>query len=195
MSARACCVCRCALSCRRCSLVLSSGRRSWWGRQLLIDGAVLLSGLKILQSVILVVAIVATAVRGRWFRWENRRRLAGMVKRIIRWEFWPAWAVYAPVIPYLVYLAFRYRSLTVFALANPGIRTGGLVGESKSEILEHLRREQDLVARHELLPGRLVAAARAGMLRSVHGARGAHVPGRVETRCRRAGQRRRDYPL
>jgi membrane protein DedA with SNARE-associated domain len=136
------------------------------GAAALIDGAVLLSGLRILQSVILVVAIAVTAVRGRWFRWENRRRLAGRLKRIVRWEFWPAWAVYAPVIPYLMYLAFRYRSLTVFALANPGIRTGGLVGESKSEILEHLRREQDLVARHELLPGRLLPAARAGRLRA-----------------------------
>lgn len=136
------------------------------GAAALIDGAVLLSGLKILQSAILVVAIAATAVRGRWFRWENRRRLAGRLKRVIRWEFWPAWAAYAPVIPYLVYLALRYRSLTVFALANPGIRTGGLVGESKSEILEHLGRGQDLVARHELLPGRLMPAARAGMLRA-----------------------------
>ena len=54
------------------------------------------------------------------------------------------WVVYTPVIPYLVYLALRYRSLTLFALANPGIRTGGLAGESKSEILEYLRDRGDV---------------------------------------------------
>lgn len=56
-----------------------------------------------------------------------------------RWEFWPAWAAYLPLIPYLLWLGIRYRSFTAFLSANPGMKNGGLVGESKSETLRHLR--------------------------------------------------------
>ena len=82
----------------------------------------------------------------------GRRRLVGFVKRKLRWEFWPAWAAYLPLIPYFLYLAFRNRSLTLFTLANPGIPTGGLAGESKSQILCHLSRTEGAVAEFHLLP-------------------------------------------
>jgi len=72
--------------------------------------------------------------------YESRRRVVGSVRRILQWEFWPIWAVYLPLLPYLIFLAIRHRSLTVFTAANPGIPTGGLVGESKAEILLRLAR-------------------------------------------------------
>ena len=66
----------------------------------------------------------------------GRQRLAGRWCRLRRWEFWPPWLFYLPVAAWVTWLAVRYRSLTVWAAANPGIPPdGGLVGESKSAIL------------------------------------------------------------
>src|SRR5262245_9596745 len=61
------------------------------------------------------------------------------MRRWQRWEFWPAWLFYIPVGVYYALLAIRYRSLSVPTSANPGIATGGFVGESKLEILDQLR--------------------------------------------------------
>ena len=90
----------------------------------------------------------------------SRRRLVGFVKRKLQWEFWPAWAAYLPLIPYFLYLAVRHRSLTVFTASNPGIPAGGLVGESKSEILRGIEREPGFVATFELLTSSLSLAQR-----------------------------------
>jgi membrane protein DedA with SNARE-associated domain len=68
--------------------------------------------------------------------WHGRRRLA----RYARWEFWPPWLAYLPVLPYVLWLGVRHRSLTLFTAANPGIPSGGFVGESKSKILARLPR-------------------------------------------------------
>ena len=50
------------------------------------------------------------------------------------WEFWPAWAVYPPVVAWIVAQAIRHGSLRPITAANPGLKDGGLVGESKHEI-------------------------------------------------------------
>ncbi len=65
-------------------------------------------------------------------------RLSAMRIRLTRWEFWPSWAIYAPLVPYVAYLAVRHRSLLACTHANPGIPLGGVVGESKWEILRLL---------------------------------------------------------
>ena len=39
---------------------------------------------------------------------------------------------------YILFLGLRYRSFTLFTAANPGIPAGGIIGESKSDILKHL---------------------------------------------------------
>jgi membrane protein DedA with SNARE-associated domain len=83
-------------------------------------------------------AVAMQAVPRRVRPWHARRRLVGWVRRKTRWEFWPVWAAYLPLLPYLLYLAVRYRSLTLFTAANPGIPSGGLMGESKSAILAQL---------------------------------------------------------
>src|SRR4051794_22938569 len=73
--------------------------------------------------------------RLRTSAWRHRRRFLGRVRRITRWEFWPPWAAYIPLLPYLLYLAWKHRSLTLFTCANPGITSGGFVGECKTRIL------------------------------------------------------------
>lgn len=72
-------------------------------------------------------------------------------KQALRWEFWPMWAAYLPVVPYFLWLCARHRSFTLFTAANPGIFSGGLVGESKSEILRRL----PAAAEFALIPGGL----------------------------------------
>lgn len=51
-------------------------------------------------------------------------------------EFWPDWLFYAPVALQWTLNALRYGSISLPTAANPGIRAGGLVGESKTEILD-----------------------------------------------------------
>src|SRR5581483_1817313 len=75
-----------------------------------------------------------------WPSWQTRRRLLGWIRRRTRWEFWPPWLAYIPVVSYIVYLGIKHRSLTLFTAANPGIPSGGFVGESKSAILSRLMR-------------------------------------------------------
>jgi membrane protein DedA with SNARE-associated domain len=69
----------------------------------------------------------------------GRAKLFARISKLWRWEFWPAWAFYLPLVPWFLLLAIRYRSLTVWTTANPGIvPAGGVVGESKAAILAKL---------------------------------------------------------
>lgn len=84
--------------------------------------------------------------------WKKRRLLVGKWKRTAEWEFWPRWAFYPPVVLYVLWLAVRYRSATLFTAANPGFpNAGGLVGESKSAILDRI--DPQHVAPWVRLPG------------------------------------------
>ncbi|EKS09425.1 carboxylate--amine ligase [Leptospira santarosai] len=65
-------------------------------------------------------------------------------KKLVRPEFWPAWFFYAPIVPYIVYLTVRYRGFGTICAANPGIPLGGLVGESKEQILRSISSEHIL---------------------------------------------------
>lgn len=51
-------------------------------------------------------------------------------------EFWPPVLFYLPVGLWYVLLAIRYRSFTLPAAANPAIHAGGLIYESKGDILD-----------------------------------------------------------
>jgi membrane protein DedA with SNARE-associated domain len=83
-----------------------------------------------------------------------RLQLPVFFRRWAHWEFWPARLFYIPVAVYYVWLAIRYRGLTVPTSANPGMTTGGFVGESKYEILQQLRQaDADLVAGGYLIEG------------------------------------------
>jgi len=62
-------------------------------------------------------------------------------------EFWPMWAFYPPVAIYAAWLMLRHRGALLPTVANPSFPAGGLVGESKSQILEMaVRHAGDAVA-------------------------------------------------
>jgi hypothetical protein len=70
------------------------------------------------------------------------------------WEFWPAWLFYPPVAVWGAWLALKYRGLTLPTVANPGIFTGGMVGESKMATLRDLMATSpEFTAEAELLSG------------------------------------------
>ncbi|TGK05123.1 carboxylate--amine ligase [Leptospira langatensis] len=72
-----------------------------------------------------------------------------LLRQSDRMEFWPTWKLYLPLIPYIAFeslRSIRRGSITSLgfgsiAAANPGIPLGGLVGESKSEILKQIHSE------------------------------------------------------
>jgi hypothetical protein len=63
-----------------------------------------------------------------------------------RWRWRRNWLAYVPLIPYWVWLIIRHRSPTVFTAANPGIATGGTLGESKVTTLGWIERTGGHVA-------------------------------------------------
>ncbi len=113
------------------------------------------------RGLILLIVLVAIlwAIRGVMLpalSWRGRRRLLGHWKRWTRWEYWPAWLLYPPLLVYIVYLGIRHRGLTVFTATNPAMPAGGLIGESKAEILAGLAGTGDAVPEWRLLSGSTV---------------------------------------
>ncbi len=68
-------------------------------------------------------------------------RTSRFFHRITNWEFWPFLVFYFPVFFYFGWLALRCRSFFFFTASNPTIDFGGMLGESKSEILELIPKE------------------------------------------------------
>ena len=69
---------------------------------------------------------------------RGRQQAAAAVSRLWRWEFWPMWIFYAPAAVWIAFLIVRHRGLSALGAANPGMPDGGIVGESKHDILSHL---------------------------------------------------------
>ena len=67
------------------------------------------------------------------FAWRWRR-----FKIQTSWEFWPVYIFYLPVVFIWLWQSLRSRDLFFFTLTNPGLKTGGFFGESKSSILQHI---------------------------------------------------------
>jgi hypothetical protein len=99
----------------------ASVARPWWFAA--VAAVILLAGLTLARKLASPDARRALAVT--WGRWR-------------RWEFWPSWLFYLPVAGWVALLALRYRGFGTIAAANPGIRDGGIAGESKFEILSRL---------------------------------------------------------
>ncbi|MDG6093777.1 D-alanine--D-alanine ligase [Acetobacter sp. AN02] len=59
----------------------------------------------------------------------------GTSRTVSFFEFWPGWAFYTPIVVWWILLGFRFRDMSLPTIANPHIPTGGLCGESKSDIL------------------------------------------------------------
>lgn len=85
------------------------------------------------------------------FTHRGRRLLRGKWLRVRRWEFWPPWLTYLPVLAWILWLAVRHGGLTKVTAANPAMPAGGLVDESKSEILDALDADQPDIASFVLL--------------------------------------------
>ena len=108
-------------------------------------------------------------------------------------ELWPPILFYTPVVLYCIWLAVRLRGFMLFTASNPSIYSGGMILESKSEILDLVSEEK----RHHIAPvDRLHDAERrpriAGRLQRGAGpARrcGHLVSRRSQTGCRAKGLR------
>lgn len=127
------------------------------GASMLLGGELLRSligGQSALPGLALTVATIYLVVRllMRALTWRGRRLLLGKWRRLTRWEFWPAWIFYFPIVCYIGWLALRFRSLTVFTLANPAIPGGGFIGESKAQILDGLKSADGWIAPSRFLP-------------------------------------------
>jgi membrane protein DedA with SNARE-associated domain len=122
------------------------------------------SGLGVIGAAVAALAVAVAAARIASTTVDPFRRalLVVRVRRALRWEFWPPALFYPPVALYVAWLAIRHGGFGVAAAANPGIDAGGLVGESKFEILTRLGPDGRRVARSWLVaPGAGAIMARA----------------------------------
>jgi membrane protein DedA with SNARE-associated domain len=108
-------------------LVLASAEA---GRNIVPRGAsgmpLMVAALGTVLALTRIVPITVSARRLVWFR------------RLRHWEFWPQWLFYLPVVCWVFWLSLRHRGVKAIAASNPGMQDGGIVGESKSEILARL---------------------------------------------------------
>jgi len=100
------------------------------------------SWLALITTVLLL--LVAFRIVALLLTREGRTRLLVKVSKIWRWEFWPPWIFYAPLVPWIVLLCFRYRGIRTITAANPCMPHGGLVGESKYDIMKRVPAEYAL---------------------------------------------------
>ena len=104
--------------------------------------------------------IVLLQIARRWlFKFEWRQ-----ITRLRHWEFWPGWMFYPPVAIYCLWLAIKYRGLTLPTAANPGIFSGGIVGESKMAMLQELfATSPEFTAEAALIEGGMLAARKRAL--------------------------------
>ncbi len=110
-------------------------------------------------STLLVGAIISILIAAQLFRWSAKkfdlRKNFTVLARYQHWEFWPGWLFYPPVVMYCLWLAIKYRGLAHPTVSNPGIFSGGLVGESKFATLKNLMATSpEFTAAAELIPAR-----------------------------------------
>jgi len=85
-----------------------------------------------------IASAIAVRLSVKFGQKNFRRRISAIPGRWTRWEFWPAWLFYIPVGVNYLRLALKYRGLALPTAANPGIFSGGFVGESKIATLHDL---------------------------------------------------------
>jgi len=61
-----------------------------------------------------------------------------MKRKITEFEYWPYKLLYAPFVPYWIWNSIKAGSFSYFCRANPGIRFGGFLDYSKSEIMAQI---------------------------------------------------------
>ena len=89
-------------------------------------------------AVVAALMLMFFVTRDRWLAALRGLLRSPAVQRWTKWEFWPAWLFYFPIGLNYLRLSFKYRSLSLPTCANPGMFTGGMIGESKQETLSAL---------------------------------------------------------
>jgi len=91
-------------------------------------------------AVLALAGLVLVTLLSIWRRWNPQicQRISISFQRIVKWEFWPAWLFYSPVALFCAYLGIRYFGFSLPTIANVNQKNGGIVGESKIEILRTL---------------------------------------------------------
>jgi hypothetical protein len=77
--------------------------------------------------------------RNKSFR--HRIQQSSFFIKLFNWEYWPIYIVNIPVVFIWLWFAFRARDLFFFSAVNPAIETGGVMGESKINILNRLPKQ------------------------------------------------------
>lgn len=111
-------------------------------------GMMVISGFEMLKSE--AAKLAACALLAAILAWPLR---GARLQKILRWEFWPPVLFYVPVAAKYVILPVKYHSFSLPAISNPGMHTGGLIGESKYETLRELASgHPEFVAETYLVP-------------------------------------------
>ena len=107
-------------------------------------------------------------------RGTGSMRFRYFFRKLWQWEFWPAWIFYLPVVANYLRLSIRYGSLSLPTSANPGMLTGGIIGESKFDTLDELQKSSpEFVASTHLLTE---GSDRMGKLQALHAGRKLEYP-------------------
>lgn len=89
----------------------------------------------IVAGLVGMIALIQFAL-GKRASHESAQVPAGNDQVASFFEFWPPWLFYIPVVGYYLWLGIRNWGLTLPTASNPKIYSGGLIRESKSQILE-----------------------------------------------------------
>src|SRR5882757_2068940 len=78
--------------------------------------------------------------------WRKRIKLMGSFGRnffikLFHWEYWPFGIIQLPLMFMWLWYSLRERSFFYFSASNPGILSGGMMGESKFDVLSLLPEE------------------------------------------------------
>jgi len=87
---------------------------------------------------ILFFLSVSKSIIPKLFNKWDRRALKYSWRQWLSFEFWPGTLFYLPLIPVYAFLSLKYRGLMTPFYANPGIKNGGIIGESKWAFLKHV---------------------------------------------------------
>ncbi|MCB9283369.1 MAG: hypothetical protein H6563_04785 [Lewinellaceae bacterium] len=71
----------------------------------------------------------------------NRITSSPLFLKLFVWEYWPMGLAIVPTVAFWLWFGLRARRLFFFSAVNPAIETGGMMGESKIDIMRHLPEE------------------------------------------------------
>lgn len=70
--------------------------------------------------------------------WVDRFLKSNFFVKLTHWEYWPFGILQGPALVYWLWLSLKARSLFYFSASNPGILAGGMMGESKADVLSKI---------------------------------------------------------